>query len=210
MQLVWQGPEPAEGLHQLAPAGPWPNSGTLQAKNGRIVWQWQCGRCQARASDSSRALALLRKPCRAGLGIGLERAPHDWADAGAGPTCRRCNLLCGNGRLVEAAGQFCPVPACARLGAAWPEGEASLARELWKVHGFRRWCETSLIELRVANPDGRGGAPSVVGGVPAEPRGVLMPARLHLAVRLGRRWMCLNCFCTESGGVEAFRRARCE
>ena len=50
----------------------------------------------------------------------------------------------------------------------------------------------------------------MVGGMPAEPRGVLMPARLHLAVRLGRRWLCLNCFCMESGGVEAFRRARCE
>ena len=36
-----------------------------------------------------------------------------------------------------------------------------------------------------------------------------MPARLHLAVKLGRRWLCLNCFCMEAGGVEAFRRARC-
>jgi hypothetical protein len=42
-------------------------------------------------------------------------------------------------------------------------------------------------------------------------QGVLLrPARLHLACRLGRRWLCLNCFCMESGGVEAFRRARCE
>ncbi len=81
------------------------------------------------------------------------------ADAGAGPICRRCNLLCGNGRLVEAAGHFCPVPACTRQGTAWPEGEASLARELGKLHGFRRWCEASLLELRVANPGGRGGAP---------------------------------------------------
>ena len=54
-QLVWQGPEPEEGLHQLAAAGPWPNAGTLQAKHGRLVWQWQCCRCQARASDTSRA-----------------------------------------------------------------------------------------------------------------------------------------------------------
>ena len=34
--------------------------------------------------------------------------------------------------------------------------------------------------------------------------------RLHLAGKLGRRWLCLNCFGIEVGGVEAFRRARCE
>ena len=55
MQLVWQGAEPEAGFHQLAAAGPWPNAGSLQAKHGRLVWQWQCGRCQAKASDSSRA-----------------------------------------------------------------------------------------------------------------------------------------------------------
>ena len=47
-QLVWQGAEPVEGLHKLAAAGPWPNAGTVLAKNGRIVWQWQCSVCQAR------------------------------------------------------------------------------------------------------------------------------------------------------------------
>ena len=38
-QLVWQGAEPAEGLHHLSAAGPWPAAGTLLAKNGRVVWQ---------------------------------------------------------------------------------------------------------------------------------------------------------------------------
>jgi hypothetical protein len=89
-QLVWQGLEPEIGLHHLAAAGPWPNAGTLQAKHGRLVWQWQCGRCQARASDSSRAVALLRRPCRGHHGVGLEKTPHAWVDTGAGPTCRRC------------------------------------------------------------------------------------------------------------------------
>ena len=36
-----------------------------------------------------------------------------------------------------------------------------------------------------------------------------MPLRLHLACKLGRRWLCLNCFAVEEGGVAAFRRARC-
>ena len=62
--LVWQEAEPEEGLHMLAAAGPWPNAGALRAKNGRIVWQWQCSRCGARASDSSRAAALLKKVCK--------------------------------------------------------------------------------------------------------------------------------------------------
>jgi hypothetical protein len=142
-QLVWQGAEPGEGLHMLSAAGPWPNAGTVLAKNGRIVWQWQCSRCQARASDSSRAAALLKKSCRGDHGVTLEEAPHAWVDAAAGPTCSRCNLVRGNGRSVESAGKVCPVMACRRMGLPWPEGEASLASELGKLHGFRRWCETS-------------------------------------------------------------------
>ena len=94
----------------------------------------------------------------------------------------------------------------------WPEGEASLARELGKLHGFRRWCETPPVEVRAAHiapvsdpspvPGPGGGSPS--GGA------LLRPVRLHLACKLGRRWVCLNCFGVGAGGVEAFRRARCE
>ena len=195
--MVWQGAEPEAGFHQLAAAGPWPNAGTLQAKHGRLVWQWQCGRCQAKASDSSRALALLRKPCR-----------------GAGPTCSRCDLVCSIGRSVEAAGQACPVMACTRHGAAWPEGESSLAKELGKLHGFRRWCEAPSVVMRPINPLQEGGPPPDqppgAGGMPVGPGDPLRPFRLHLACKLGRRWLCLNCFQMESGGVAAFRRARCE
>ena len=139
---------------------------------GRLVWQWQCGRCQAMDSDSRRALALLRKPCTGHHGVVLEKAPHVWVDTGSGPTRSRCNLVCGNGRVVEAAGQVCPVMACTRQGAPWPEGEASLARELGKLHGFRRWCETPLIEVRSAGAWAEGaprGAARVAGsGLPAE------------------------------------------
>ena len=46
--------------------------------------------------------------------------------------------------------------------------------------------------------------------MPVEPVNPLRPLRLHLACKLGRRWVCLNCFQLESGGVAAFRRARCE
>ena len=106
-----------------------------------------------------------------------------------------------------------------RFARSWPalgrvRREASLARELGKLHGFRRWCEASLVEVRAARPRQDEGAPSAPapggGGLSAEQGVLLRPARLHLACRLGRRWLCLNSFCMESGGVEAFRRARCD
>ncbi len=39
---------------------------------------------------------------------------------------------------------------------------------------------------------------------------LLQAFRPHLACKLGRRWLCLNCFGVECGCVEAFRRARRE
>ena len=101
--------------------------------------------------------------------------------------------------------------ACTRMGLPWPEGEASLASELGKLHGFRRWCETPLIEMRVARPAAGGEppiAPGPLGGGPSA-EALFRPVRLHLACKLGRRWLCLNCFGVEEGGVAAFRRARC-
>jgi hypothetical protein len=211
-QLVWQEAEPEEGLHMLSAAGPWPNAGTLLAKNGRIIWRWQCARCQVRASDSSRAAALLKKTCKGNHGVTMEEAPHDWADTGAGPTCRRCKLVRGNGRAVETAGKICPVMACKKAGVHWPEGEASLSREMGKLHGFRRWCETPLIEVRSAGAAAEGApreaARGAGTGLPAE--ALLAPWRLHMACKLGRKWLCLNCFAVEESGVAAFRRARCE
>ena len=76
-------------------------------------------------------------------------------------------------------------------GDPWPQGEASYANELGRLHGFRRWCETPLVELRavldppvVNAPLGLGEA---VGQGPAQP--LLAPLRLHLACKLGRKWV---------------------
>ena len=210
-QLVWQAAEPEEGLHKLAAAGPWPNAGTLLAKNGRIIWQWQCARCQVRASDSSRAVALLKKVCKGDHGVTMEEAPHEWADTTAGPTCTRCKLVRGNGRATGTAGRVCPVMACRRAGEHWPEGEASLAREMGKLYGFRRWCETPRIEVRTAGAAAEETPLEAVraagGRAPAE--GLLAPWRPHLACKLGRKWLCLDCFAVEESGVAVFRRARC-
>ena len=141
----------------------------------------------------------------------MEEAPHEWVEAAAGPMCTRCKLIRGNGRAVETAGKVCPVMACKRGGLPWPEGETSLAKEMGKLHGFRRWCETPLIEVRAARAAAEGANPAAASAEGAGPpvEALLRPMRLHLACRLGRRWLCLNCFRVEDGGVAAFRRARC-
>ena len=63
----------------------------------------------------------------------------------------------------------------------------------------------------MARPAAEGSNPAAASaagsGPPAE--ALLRPVRLHLACKLGRRWLCLNCFGVEEGGVAAFRRARC-
>ena len=149
-ELVWHGPDPAAGLHHLLPVGPWPAAGTQQARNWRLCWVWQCTRCPGRASDSSRALDLLRKPCRGGQAVEQNRRKHDWSAAGGLSRCTRCGLQCGNGRQLVASEQMCPVPACRRDGAAWPAGEASLRQDIGKLLGFRRWCEAANHVVKVA------------------------------------------------------------
>jgi hypothetical protein len=209
--LVWSGVEPEAGLHALSAAGPWPNAGSLRAVNGRIRWSWQCSRCQARASDSSRAAALMRKICKGDHGVTMQEAAHVWVAREAGPTCSRCKLVRNNGRGAETAGKVCPVMACQKNGDPWPQGEASYASELGKVYGFRRWCEIPLVELRDGGPAEEMAAPAGVGvgGEDGHAPHLLAPARLHLACKLGRKWVCLNCFAVEHGGVATFRRARC-
>ena len=123
----------------------------------------------------------------------------------------RCKLVRDNGRGVATAGKDCPVMACQRNGDPWPQGEASYASELGKVHGFRRWCEVPLVELREGGPPAER-APVPGGGEVSEGafgQRLLEPVRLHLACKLGRKWVCLNCFAVECGGVATFRRARC-
>ena len=209
--LVWSGAEPEAGLHALCAAGPWPNAGSLRAVNGRIRWSWQCSRCQARASDSSRAAALMRKTCKGDHGVIMQEAAHDWVAREAGPTCSRCKLVRNNGRGAETAGKVCPVMACQKNGDPWPQGEASYASELGKVYGFRRWCEIPLVELRDGGPADEMAAPAGigVGGEEGHAPHRLAPVRLHWACKLGRNWVCLNCFAVEHGGVATFRRARC-
>ena len=141
----------------------------------------------------------------------MQETAHEWVVREEGPTCRRCKLVRNNGRGVETAGKVCPVMACFKNGDPWPQGEASYASELGRVYGFRRWCEVPLVELRqdapadeMAAPAGRG-----VGGVEGHAPHQLTPARLHSTCKLGRKWVCLNCFAVEHGGVAAFKRARC-
>ena len=101
--------------------------------------------------------------------------------------------------------------ACLKNGNPWPQGEASYASELGRLHGFRRWCETPLVELRAVCIASEG-EPAFGAGFIGEvgpAHALLAPVRLHLACKLGRKWVCLNCFAVEDGGVATFRRARC-
>ena len=211
-ELVWCSAAPEEGLHQLAPLGPWPAVASQKAQNGRLCWQWVCGRCPARASDSSRALELLRKPCRAGGGLAMRRVIHCWEGDPGAPHCRRCGLVCLNGRQLAASEQHCPVFECQRNGEVWLQGEASLRNEMGRLHGFRRWCEASTVHVA---EEGQAGAAAQAAGAaaPASQRevavGVLAPVRFHQVVKLGRTWWCLQCFHVAEAGVGAFRRDRC-
>ena len=82
-----------------------------------------------------------------------------------------------------------------RQGPSWPVGELSLAKEIGKLHGFRRWCEVSLVVLRAPLEEVAPlPAPALLhelGGVEGM-AGLLRPARVHLACKFGRRWCCLS------------------
>ena len=60
MAVVFADAAPAEGIHDLRPAGPWPMPGTVPPVNGRVPSSWVCTRCSRTAS---RAKELARKPC---------------------------------------------------------------------------------------------------------------------------------------------------
>ena len=151
---------------------------------------------------------MLRKPCRGGQAVVQSRQKHDFGAAGNLPSCVRCGLQCSDGRHLAAKEQLCPVPACQRDGVAWPEGEASLKLEIGKLFGFRRWCEAASHVVQEPAEPAILPHQLAVAGPPAPPR-PLAPARFHLAAKLGRHWLCLNCFARPQVGVEAFRRARC-
>ena len=221
-ELVWHTAEPVAELHRLMPVGPWPAVASQKAVNGRLCWLWHCARCPARASDSSRALDLLRRPCGGAARFSAQRAKHMWEGDPVAPTCSRCKLVCSNGRQLTPSEQHCPVPECTLNGEPWPAGERSLRTEMGRLHGFRRWCEASSVTVALAAAGGGGqeGPPALPGppgpvvvheqGAQGDGRqGVLDPVRFHLDVKLGRQWWCLLCFCSAEGGVAAFRRERC-
>ena len=82
---------PTAGLHNLVAQAPWPPQGSCVAVNGRLVGLCSCTVCGKRASDSSRAVELARKPCQAAGWLG-ELGPHDLQEQAAGFTCSRCGL----------------------------------------------------------------------------------------------------------------------
>lgn len=225
--LAWFCPPPLAGIHHLQPVGPWPAAGTVPAKNGRLPWSWVCSRCGGKASDSSRVLEVLRKPC-GNPGVKIERDKHVWSDA-AEPTCSRCGLVCGNGRLGTARDQYCPVPSGTLNNEAWPAGEASLRREVGRLHAFRKWCEQVQVQDIAGDgeaslgPQGGGehalgrlslhreGSPPGEGAMPTAPAAppFLAPARFHLCTKLGRYWFCLQCFDKPTGSLADFQKARC-
>ena len=131
---------PTAGLHNLVAQAPWPPQGSCVAVNGRLVGLWSCTVCGKRASDSSRAAELARKPCQAAGWLG-ELGPHDLQEQAAGFTCSRCGLQTTAQHVGQAGRSRCPVPSCSRDGQAWPEGEAGLRALLGRIRGHRRWCE---------------------------------------------------------------------
>ena len=135
---------PADGLHNLVVQGPWPPQGSCRAVNGRLAGPWSCTACGKRAADSSRAVELARKPCRA-AGWQAEAATHDLQEFEGVLRCSRCGLQTTAQHGGQVSRSRCPVPKLLQAGRAWPEGEAGLRSLLGRIRGYRRWCETPAL-----------------------------------------------------------------
>jgi hypothetical protein len=131
---------PADGLHNLVAQGPWPPQGSCRAVNGRLAGLWSCTVCGKRAADSSRAVELARKLCRA-AGWLAEAAMHDLQEQAGALRCSRCGLHTTAQHSGQVGRSKCPVPRLLREGLAWPEGEVGLRSLLGRIRGYRRWCE---------------------------------------------------------------------
>ena len=139
MAVVFADAAPAEGIHDLRPAGPWPMPGTVPPVNGRVPGSWACTRCSRTAGDTSRAKELSRKPC-SGADWSAEAATHALVPLAEGWHCTRCLLTARPQHAAQTARQQCPVPSLSRAGAAWPEGEAGIRSTFGRIKAFRHFC----------------------------------------------------------------------
>lgn len=214
--------EAKEGFHDLWPLGPWPVPGSRTATNGRLVWPWGCRRCNASASDSSRAVALARVPCGAPAwtaNFGLHAVVQIGADA---YSCRRCGRKADAAHRSSLAEAACSVPEVHRGPNAWLEGEECLGLLLGRVAAFRRWAEPDpttkehpqaepVRDMPVAGgPLGPGPQPAAVSGEGGGARPRLVGYREHCIGLVSRKLLCCACFqVAEGGGWDAFRYSAC-
>ncbi len=133
-------------------------------------------------ADSSRAVALARKPCEQ-ADWQSTAAPHKLLDVAGAWSCRRCKLEVLSQFAASAARSTCPVPTVVKEGQPWPEGEASIRADMGRVKGFRRWCcmpvgpepaeeafsvgvlEADAAGVEAASPHGTWAAAAVAAGV---------------------------------------------
>ena len=139
MEAVFADGAPAEGIHDVRPAEPWPLPGTVPARNGRVPGSWACTRCSRTAGDTSRAKELVRQPC-SGAVWEAEAAAHVLVAEGEGWRCSRCLLAVRPQHAAQTERQRCPVPIVSRAGVAWPEGEAGLRAAFGRLRAYRIFC----------------------------------------------------------------------
>ena len=207
----------AEGFHDLRPRGPWPAAGSCEAKNGRLGWPWVCTVCDARAADSSRAVALARRPCGQVLWTATAEKHRVVQTAVDAYCCSRCGRQADAAHRSGLEAAACSVPGVSRAEQTWPEGEVSLSQLLGRVAAFRRWAEPE--------PPSREPRPEV-GQQPVGPpelppsEGVAVrregPApflagyRGHCVGTVSRKVVCFACYQVAGAGrVESFRNSAC-
>ncbi len=103
MDAVFADGAPAVGIHDLRPVGPWPQPGTVLARNGQVPGSRVCTRCNRTAGDTSKAKELARKPC-SGAAWETALATHVLMAEGEG-----CLLAVRPQHAAQAERQRCPV-----------------------------------------------------------------------------------------------------
>jgi len=115
MAAVFADAPPAEGIHDLRPAGPWPLPGTVPPLNGRVPGSWVCLRCSRTAGDTSRVNDLARKPCSEAEWA-AEAASHALVPHAAGWQCTRCLLTARPQHAAQPRDSGAPYQCSARQG----------------------------------------------------------------------------------------------